>query len=317
MKKFIILVLVLVIFVSCWKLEEIKTIENQPVGQKQTIETKSSESNSWKINITNLINIGSLWSLIYKDKDNKYLYFQDLWWTYKVMNQWTSKVMNWIDVKSFVIITKDIDITDSKKSYNGNINYAKDKNYIYHYVGAFYSNELPLNILKWVDSSTFQIIKCWDIFWCYIKDKNGIYFDWEQFLSIWWVNISSFEVFPDAFLYAKDKEAVYFKWKIIPWANPNTFKILLYISTGSNFWSDNKNIYCDNQICFPWVDIKTFQLFWWDTLFAKDKNHVYRNKNWGILKWADTNTFELTQTWAKDKNNFYDSNWEIITNIQK
>jgi DKNYY family len=51
------------------------------------------------------------------------------------------------------------------------------------------------------------------------------------------------------------------------------------------------------------VHLPTFQVID-DSMYAKDKNHVYFSRN-GIIDNADANSFEVINGQGKDKNNFY------------
>lgn len=316
MKIFFIIGLLISTFLlsACLKQKsdlEITTLVPKNIGSwtletgESLIQSSGSVENLKKVTINDLKEIGCLWyeecTPIYKDKEEKYLYYQDQEWEFKVMTQWVNKVMDLIDVKSFKILNHP-----SIDNAGITIGYSKDLNNIYHHINTFYSNEDSLKALVWVDINTFEIIRCDYPYWCYFKDKNGVYYDSDELIKLQWVDISTFDIF--SFVYTRDKNSVYLMWKKIPEADPNTFKVF---STGpvlDNKAKDDKYVYCEDKVCFPWADAKTFQLLWLDSWLTKDKDHVYFGDE--VFEWPDVETFQNVgeNGFAKDKNHVYDFN---------
>lgn len=159
------------------------------------------------------------------------------------------------------------------------------------------------NIVNWADAETFIILGCWGNVWwgspdCYAKDKNSIYFNANK---INWISLNTFKIIKNS-IYAKDENNIYYKWNIVDWADVNTFKLNDYgIEVDKNYiFSQWKKI--------EWSDSKTFTSIWGS--YYKDSKQIYSSWLWYDLykvEWADLETFEVIgEDWlAKDKFNRY------------
>ena len=200
-----------------------------------------------------------------------------------------TRMMPNIDISSF----KPIDSNYFKDKYhvygsNGSIienvdpdtltkvsNFFKDKNHVFDYN---FESILPY------DTQTFKLVStCDDSYYyvnCWLKDKNGVYFDSKRIDGI---DPVSFQILGGN--YSKDKDKVYYIEKAIEGADSKTF-----VSIGNDMAKDNKAIYYGGKI-IPNTDIQSFVAF--PSYYSKDKNHVYYNFGdyFAVMQNADPDSF--------------------------
>lgn len=323
MKKILIVSLLIPLFlISCGKAEEVKTVVNPPVVEKQTVATppivenpvvvtgsvvgkndliaernarsleerirlQKNLSESWTISSQSWINIQiSSKNPFQTSIENK---FKEKWIQ---LNYSTDYIDKNIDLESLVLI---------------DVSFIKDKNSVY-----FYGEKI-----EWADPTTFEVMTNW-----YSKDKNNIYYigygnDFKKTENI---DINSFKLITTNWLtYWKDNNWIYYDWIKLKWADPSTFEY-------HDWYAKDKNsmyllqsfetarffdIYRDKELTkYKLIDKDTFESLWeW---YYKDKNNIYfiaKYNVWdsqGIIKWADPKTFQVLSKWkAKDKNNTY------------
>ena len=223
MKKLLIVALIVPLFlISCGKSEEVKTVANPPVVEKQVVATGNVvENNTGKIEeVSTGANSGN-WS---KQKE---AFIKESSLVYWVDNLWEKNKINNADVSTFIILS------------NGyNRDYAKDKNRVYVVVDKYHMYDL--NILENADPLTFQVLK--DIF---SKDKNNVYM---KGTIIKWADPKTFTEIDWG--YSKDKNNVYLFGTIIDGADPITFERLDeitsqdkdYTYTFTSQWPDQNEV---------------------------------------------------------------------------
>jgi hypothetical protein len=119
----------------------------------------------------------------------------------------------------------------------------------------------------------------------------------------------TFESIPGAgYGYYRDQNHVYLYEKVIPEANPASFRSSLETAPYPVYSQDDKHVYVSGNLV-PEADVKTFEVLGQGT-YGRDSQHVfYRGK---IIEGADPQSFEVTAgddddspTDAKDKNQVY------------
>ena len=281
MKKLTLLILIALLTSCSWEPEE-KLKDTSEILEK-TITQESTNTSTWIQNTDNEED----YEKYYEIKENEIFY------------KWFS--LSWADVNTFEILWKI---------------YSKDKNKVY-----YKSSEI-----EWADAGTFQVfIKGW----YYAKDKNYVYYDNKKIVE---ADLETFEACWFSNFYWKDKNHFYYDWKVIDWVDLNTFEYIeqdyakdknnIYfrkkklesadLETFIVFWElwakDKKNIYnFDNKIKKPWdMDLKSLEYV--SDEFLKDKNNVFywNRRNFELIKWVDSETFELLwYDYSRDKNNVY------------
>ncbi len=95
--------------------------------------------------------------------------------------------------------------------------------------------------------------------------------------------------------------------EIIYWVDQNSFEVIDFDLNDSAYAKDMNNIYKRSSV-IEWADINSFNIL--DHIYAKDKNNVYK---WiSVMEWVDSNSFEILNVYiTKDKNNVY-YGWEIL-----
>lgn len=249
-------------------------------------------------------------------KDKNYIYFIDGTWNIK-------KVDN-IDSNSFEFISKE---------------YAKDKNWIYS-IENDYLNKFNINKLNIIDKDTFKVINEH-----YVKDKDNIYFIiyWEINI-LKWVDIDTFQIignnkigFYYEWYYFKDKNNCYYisvcheivsddidvchvivdddNWElfikqiVIFWVDLNSFETLK-----SGYSKDRKNVYFLSEKIY-WADSMTFEVYLWSEPIWRDKYYAYDRSN--KVEWiTPENYFSKVEKDEADSmyNSYLDQEYDYYNN---
>ncbi len=191
-------------------------------------------------------------------------------------------------------------------SWVQNYGYRKDENNVYIHDGHTQDWSPQYYTLPNVDPDTFEIIEL------EIKPENlwRAYYD---MYTTWWVSIG----------YTKDASHVYYKNKLIPKADPLTYKTLLW-----GYFIDKDSVYSHNDDMpsrLIHVDVDTFEVLWVDELweewetsswfygkyYARDKNNLFYKGN--IVQWADPDDFtKLNDFGYYVSNDFVLHHWRVI-----
>lgn len=181
--------------------------------------------------------------------------------------------------------------------------YLKDDNSVFHLCRKINA-----------DINTFEVINQ-----NFAKDKNGIWYN--GYFVNEDIDIATFEIIQMqygvfTFSFAKDKNSLYstqistrigkyqgYSGLLVKLKNsdPATFTII------NNIWAkDKNNVYCHGKI-WSVIDATTFEFLFTDEYdrasYAKDKNNLYDSNGGKIVKGIDGQNFEmLNEYWGKDKN---------------
>ncbi len=203
MKKIILIIGLVLVFISCGKVkedlikEEIEKlqIESKKKQPKKNIlpylEKKNSQIISYQdflsqtdkdtLELVDEVNYSTIRGFVLKDKNNVYL-----WQENKEINKGNLKTYNKIDAKSFELI-------DNNFCY-----YYRDKDYVYYY-GSISMEPVFNNLLKSdIDPETFELINTG-----YVKDKNAVYYFGRYITD----DIENFKYLGNR--YARDKDNFY------------------------------------------------------------------------------------------------------------
>ncbi len=196
--------------------------------------------------------------------------------------------------------------TDSFEVINGT--YIKDRDNVYKFFWTDSDkNTYSIEILKWVDSKTFELLN-YSIFYhyldnknyaYYIKDKDNVYFstrwpEWQVEFKLDWVDLNTFKLLWN--FYAKDNNNIYYKSDKIDWLSWKNFRILYsweskgswwYVYASTSYISSNNKIFYFNDsnkglkyFEIENVDINSFEVI--NFFYSKDKNNCY--KEWKIVE---------------------------------
>ena len=156
----------------------------------------------------------------------------------------------------------------------------KDKDSVYYNFGK----------INYADLNTFEVMKDGKRPAKYSKDKEHVYFGWEQTDA----DAKSFVVLGNG--YYKDKNFVYYENEKIDGVDAKSFEVL-----GNGYFRDKNNVYFEKKKLNV-LDIKSFRIL--GNNYAADDKAVYYKEN--LISGIDMKTFEVMDSkFLKDKNSVY------------